>query len=181
MLGQWGFIISIKLKLITRKTEAALQRGSQEKVFWTDTANLQERTPKPKCDFNKVSLQLYWNHNLAWMFSCKLAVYVQNTCFFRKCALFNNFLVLKSLVLYRFHLIIKNFFFLFVSSFDFSSVFKQQKMAQKITMINFFVTLSWFSFHFSPCLSRKARMYSWLSSFLLISLSETFMNPQNWA
>ena len=24
------------------------------------------RTPRPKCDFNKVALQLYWNHTSAW-------------------------------------------------------------------------------------------------------------------
>ena len=37
------------------------------------------RTPMPECDFNKVTLQLYRNHTSAWMFSCKLAVYFQNT------------------------------------------------------------------------------------------------------
>ena len=30
------------------------------------------RTSKPKCDFNKVARQLYWNHTLVWVFSCKL-------------------------------------------------------------------------------------------------------------
>ena len=29
------------------------------------------RTPKPKCDFNKVAKQIYWNHTSAWVFSCK--------------------------------------------------------------------------------------------------------------
>ena len=33
----------------------------------------------PKCDFNKVALQLYWNHTSAWVFSCKFAAYFQNT------------------------------------------------------------------------------------------------------
>ena len=33
----------------------------------------------PKCNFNKVSLQLYWNHTSAWVFSCKFVVYFQNT------------------------------------------------------------------------------------------------------
>ena len=44
--------------------------------------NIQEiyrRTPMPKCDFNKVALQFYWNHTLAWAFSCKSPVYFQNT------------------------------------------------------------------------------------------------------
>ena len=33
----------------------------------------------PKCDFNKVGLQLYGNHTSAWVFSCKFAAYFQNT------------------------------------------------------------------------------------------------------
>ena len=33
----------------------------------------------PKCDFNKVALQLYWRHTSAWVFYCKLAAYFQNT------------------------------------------------------------------------------------------------------
>ena len=37
------------------------------------------RIPTPKCDFNKVTLQLYWNHTSAWVFSCKFAAYFQNT------------------------------------------------------------------------------------------------------
>ena len=32
----------------------------------------------PKCDFNKVAKQLYWNHISAWVFSCKFAPYFQN-------------------------------------------------------------------------------------------------------
>ena len=37
------------------------------------------RTPMPKCDFNKVANQLYWNHTSVWVFSCKFAAYFQNT------------------------------------------------------------------------------------------------------
>ena len=37
------------------------------------------RTPRLKCDFNKVVLQLYWNRTSAWVFSCKYAAYFQNT------------------------------------------------------------------------------------------------------
>ena len=33
------------------------------------------RTPMQKCDFNKVTKQLYWSHTSAWMFSCKFAAY----------------------------------------------------------------------------------------------------------
>ena len=42
-------------------SEAASQRSSWEKV----SENMQQiysRTPMPKCDFNKVAKQLYWNH-----------------------------------------------------------------------------------------------------------------------
>ena len=35
------------------------------------------RTPMPKCDFNKVALQFYWNSTLPWVFSCKFAGYLQ--------------------------------------------------------------------------------------------------------
>ena len=37
------------------------------------------RTTTPKCDFNKVALQLCWSHTLARVFSCKFATYFQNT------------------------------------------------------------------------------------------------------
>ena len=33
------------------------------------------RTPKPKCDFNKIAKQLYENHTSGWLFSCKFAAY----------------------------------------------------------------------------------------------------------
>ena len=35
----------------------------------------------PKCDFSKVHLQLYWNHTLASVFSCKCSGYFQNNFF----------------------------------------------------------------------------------------------------
>ena len=37
------------------------------------------RTLMSKCDFNKFVLKLYWNHTSAWVLSCKLAAYFQNT------------------------------------------------------------------------------------------------------
>ena len=36
-------------------------------------------TSMPKRDFNKVTLQLIWNHTSAWVFSCKIAAVLQNT------------------------------------------------------------------------------------------------------
>ena len=35
--------------------------------------------PVSKCDLNKIAWQFYWNHTLAWLFSCKFAAYFQNT------------------------------------------------------------------------------------------------------
>ena len=32
-------------------------------------------TSMPKCNFDKVALQLYWNRTSAWVFSCKFAAY----------------------------------------------------------------------------------------------------------
>ena len=36
-------------------------------------------TSMPKRDFNKVTLQLIWNHTSAWVFSCKIVAVLQNT------------------------------------------------------------------------------------------------------
>ena len=36
------------------------------------------KTPMPMCNLDKVAKQLYWNHTLAWVFSCKFAAYFQN-------------------------------------------------------------------------------------------------------
>ena len=37
------------------------------------------RIPMMKCDFNKIILQLYWNHTSAWISSCKFAACFQKT------------------------------------------------------------------------------------------------------
>ena len=48
-------------------------------MFYKYEVNIQENTRK--CDFSKVANQLYWNHTSAWVFSYKLAAYLQNSCF----------------------------------------------------------------------------------------------------
>ena len=40
---------------------------NMQQIYW--------RTPMPKCDFNKVAYQLYWNRSSAWVFSGKFAAY----------------------------------------------------------------------------------------------------------
>ena len=45
------------------------------------SGNMQQiysRTPISKFDFNKITLQLYWNNTLAWVLSCKFASYFHN-------------------------------------------------------------------------------------------------------
>ena len=41
-----------------------LDKWSYKKMFCKYLANLQENTPMPKRDFNKVAKKLYWNHTL---------------------------------------------------------------------------------------------------------------------
>ena len=54
-------------------------RGVLKKRCSENMQQINRRTPMPKCDFNKVALQLYWNHALASVFSCKFDAYFQNT------------------------------------------------------------------------------------------------------
>ena len=54
-------------------------RGFLRKKCSENTQQIHSRTPMPKCDFNKVAKQLYWNPASAWMFSCKFDAYFQNT------------------------------------------------------------------------------------------------------
>ena len=56
-------------------------RGVLRKRCSENIQQIYRRTPMPKCDFNKIALQLYWNHTSAWVFSCKLAGYFQDTIY----------------------------------------------------------------------------------------------------
>ena len=60
-------------------SQKQLSRGFLKKSCSENLQQIYRRTLMPKCNFNKVALQLYWNHTLAWLFSCKLAAYFQNT------------------------------------------------------------------------------------------------------
>ena len=51
------------------------------KKKWSENRLQIYRTLIPKCNFNKVAEQIYWNHTLAWGFSCKFAACFQSTCF----------------------------------------------------------------------------------------------------
>ena len=62
--------------------KARIKFSSSRGVIWKRySKNMQQtysRTPMAKCHFNKVDLQLYWNHALVWVFSCKIAAYFLN-------------------------------------------------------------------------------------------------------
>ena len=78
------FLRNFRIADCLSTTEAALQRFYQEKA----TGNMQQiyrRTAMPKCDFNKLALQLNWSHVLAWVFSYKFDAFfrtplLRNTC-----------------------------------------------------------------------------------------------------
>ena len=53
-------------------------RGFLIKWCSKNMKQIYRRTPMPMCNLNKVTLQLYWNHFSAWLFSCKFAAYFQN-------------------------------------------------------------------------------------------------------
>ena len=48
-------------------------------MFWKYAANLHENTHVEVWFQQNCKAHIYWNHPSAWMFSCKFAVYFQNT------------------------------------------------------------------------------------------------------
>ena len=79
-------IESIKPSYNTYKELVQREKGNYQKLKYVFRKRYSEtmqqiykRMTMPKCGFNKVALQLYWNHTLAWMFSSKFAAYFQNT------------------------------------------------------------------------------------------------------
>ena len=62
-----------------RKRQKQPFRGVLRKRCSANMLQIYRRTPVPKCDFNKVALQLYWNYTSVCLFSCKFAAYFQNS------------------------------------------------------------------------------------------------------
>ena len=54
-------------------------RGVFKKTCCENIQQIDRKTPLRKCDFNKVAMELYWNHTSGRVFSCKFAAYFQNT------------------------------------------------------------------------------------------------------
>ena len=63
---------------IVNSSQKQPPRGVFKKRCSENMQQIYRRTPMPKCDFNKVAKQLYWNHTSAWLFSCKISPYFQN-------------------------------------------------------------------------------------------------------
>ena len=56
-----------------------LLRGVLRKRCSENIQPIYRRIPMPKCDFNKVDLQLYWNHTLVWVFPCEFcSIFLEN-------------------------------------------------------------------------------------------------------
>ena len=72
------YAISSRMQIFIKHPEAAV-RGVLRKICSENMQQIYRRTPMPKCNFNKVVLELYWNCTSAWVFSCKFAAYFQNT------------------------------------------------------------------------------------------------------
>ena len=66
------------IRLTTYHWQKQPTRGVLKKRCSENLQQIYRRTPMPKCDFSKVTLQLYWNHTSAWVVCCKFAVYFQN-------------------------------------------------------------------------------------------------------
>ena len=56
-------------------------RGVLRKRCSENMQRIYRKTLMLKCDFNKVTKQLYWTHTSAWVFSCKFAAYFQYNFF----------------------------------------------------------------------------------------------------
>ena len=74
---------NVSLPLVLSRVNCIVQKQPSRGVLrrWC-SENMQQiyrRTPMPKSDLNKVTLQLYWKHTSTWMFSCKFPAYFQNT------------------------------------------------------------------------------------------------------
>ena len=62
-----------------KHTQKQSSRGVLRKRCSENMQQIYRRIPMPKYDSNKVALQLYWNHALAWVFFCIFAACFQNT------------------------------------------------------------------------------------------------------
>ena len=55
-----------------------VQTSPPEMFLGKDVLKICSKTPMPKCKFNKLAMQFYWNRTSTLMFSMKFAAYFQN-------------------------------------------------------------------------------------------------------
>ena len=70
--------IFFKNSVSLRKRQKQPSRGVLMKRCSENMQQIYKRTPTPICDFNEVTKQLYWNHTLAWVISCKFTADFQS-------------------------------------------------------------------------------------------------------
>ena len=64
---------------LLQKQMKKVGKGVPRKRCSENMQQIYRRTPMPKYDFDKVALQVYWNHTLAQVFSCKFSAYFKDT------------------------------------------------------------------------------------------------------
>ena len=77
----WNYGGNVKAKFCLKycKYHEQPTRGVFLKSCSKNMQQIYSRTLMPKCDFNKIVKQLYWNHTSAWVLYCKFAAYFQDT------------------------------------------------------------------------------------------------------
>ena len=74
---------------------SSIQKQPSRGVPWKrcseNKQQIYRRTPMPKCHFNKVTKQFYWNRTSAWVFSCKFAAQLFSEHFFLRTPLVGCF------------------------------------------------------------------------------------------
>ena len=112
-----------------------------------------------KCDFNKVALQLYWNHTSAWVFYCKFIAYFQNIFFWE------HLWVAASVTLReRFNITkrtTKRGISLLLFGMKSSKYFKHEHISQKITKTKSFQAISFSHFFFLDHFDMKLLAHSY--------------------
>ena len=73
----YSWRVIILLTLVTIQNQPS--RGFLRKRCTENMQEIYRRTPIPKCDFNKVTKQLYWNHTSTRVYSCKFGAYFLST------------------------------------------------------------------------------------------------------
>ena len=73
----YSWKVIILLTLVTIQNQPP--RGFLRKSCTENMQVIYRRTPIPKCDFNKVTKQLYWNHTSTQVYSCKFGAYFLST------------------------------------------------------------------------------------------------------